>query len=197
MSAERTSPWRCGRASHYSLTVSSSCWLAGMPEDTRQPDIGTGRYAHTDIHFGRCRLQDGLPVFSSVLLFINLSNTIKDCQQEWQKEKESEEKEERERERLPPSLQRYDCLHAAASKIKLLICLITLCLALCCSWNVLQHFAHADASHTQMYLWENVVIKAWVLWAANILHCQLCVWYISRSVHLHVLKKKRYLMPEY
>lgn len=95
-SAEWTSPRRYGRASHHSLTVSSSCWLAGMPEDTRQPDIDTGRYAHTDIYFGRCRLHGGLLVVSSVLLFINLSNTIKDCQQEWQKEKEREEREERE-----------------------------------------------------------------------------------------------------
>lgn len=37
----QSSPWRYGQACHYSLTVSSSCWLAGMPEDMRQADIGT------------------------------------------------------------------------------------------------------------------------------------------------------------
>lgn len=78
----------------------------------------TARHRHIDS--GRCGLNEGLPVVFSVLLFINLSNTIKDCQQEWQKEEEREEKEERERERerLSP-FHRYDSVHAAASKIKL------------------------------------------------------------------------------
>lgn len=71
--------------------------VTGTPEAKRQLDISTGRYAHTDVHSGRCGLQEGLPVVSSLLLFINLSNAIKDCQQEWKKERERED-EKRERE---------------------------------------------------------------------------------------------------
>lgn len=48
-SADRAPPRRYGWASHHSLTISSSCWPATLPEGMRQPDIGTGRYAHTYI----------------------------------------------------------------------------------------------------------------------------------------------------
>lgn len=118
-SAERTSPRRYGRASHHSLTVSSSCWLAGTPEDTRQPDIGTGRYAHTDVHRGRCRLHEKgcqsflLCCFSLTCLI--QSKTVSKSDRRRKKGK----KRRRERKRLPPSFHRYESVHAAASKIKL------------------------------------------------------------------------------
>lgn len=54
MSAEWTPPWRYGLTSHHSHTVSSSRWLAGMPEDTRQQDEGAGRcslHENTGSHF--------------------------------------------------------------------------------------------------------------------------------------------------
>lgn len=74
----------------YCLIIVLTGWHAWGHETA-----STGRYAHTEIHSGRCRLNEGLAVVFSVLLFINLSNMIKDCQQEWQREKEREEMEKR------------------------------------------------------------------------------------------------------
>lgn len=173
-SADRTPPWRYGPASHHSLTVSSSCWLAGAPEDTRQPDTDTGRYAHTDVYYGRCRLHGDLPVVSSVLLFINLSKTIKDCQHEWQRGKE---REQRKRKEIAHFFS-YDYSCGCIWYLTSFFCLITLFLAFCCSWNVLRDFLkHRDAPpflrHTQG--WENAAIKTRVLWAACILHCHVII----------------------
>lgn len=108
----QSSPWRYGQACHYSLTVSSSCWLAGMPEDMRQPDIGTYILAGASwtegcqLFFRRC--------FSLTCLIRSKTVSKSD------RRKKKGKKRRRERgERSPPSFHRYDSVHAAASTIKL------------------------------------------------------------------------------
>lgn len=69
--------------------VSSLCWLACLRTEDSVTD--TGGYAYTDIHPDKCRLPVGL----SLLLFINLSNKIKDFEQRRMTEKEGEKENRR------------------------------------------------------------------------------------------------------
>lgn len=116
-SADRAPPWRYGWASHHSLTISSSCWPATMPEDMRQPDIGTGRYAHKYIH---CAAGAGCTrgCQSLLLCFYSLTCLIqsKTVSKSGRKRKAGKK---RRKERLPLSFHWYDSSHAAAPKVKL------------------------------------------------------------------------------
>lgn len=145
-------------------------WLAGTPEDTRRPDIGTGRYVHTDIHSGRCRL----PVASSVLLFINLSNTIKDCQQEWQEEKEGEEKEWRERS-TPYFFFLTDMTLYMRPKLNFLFLSDNIVSGpFCHSLNVLRRLLHAQMRPAHTGTGEKMQRERYERSGQrNILHCQL------------------------
>lgn len=74
------------------------------------------------------------------LLFINLSNAIKDRQQEWQTEKEREEKEE-----IVIHSHSQMWLRPCILNLTSSLCPITLRLAFCCCRNVCRPFAGTDA----------------------------------------------------
>lgn len=121
----------------------------------------TGMHTHADTHTLRqVQAEWRAAVVFPALLFINLSNAIKDCQQEWQREKGGEEKEE-------------IVIHSH-SQMRLRPCIwnwtssfwpITWRLAFCCRRN-----APGGHSQEQMRRAEQVR-KAGALWAAYILHC--------------------------